>query len=181
MKGCDLFEIYLCMLKIYNYLVLLKIYFTLGQKSTNFVWPHINEPIWILQKEVKSRIQNIIDVLGKMESALEQPVLEEKSRTRSPSPKEVRKVRKASSDSEESNLKRKSNRKKRSSSDESRRGRSKRKQKVRKIWNIPYMREKTDLLNRPTSQKWIIEIDTLSCPTHTFMLFLDALAQGKYT
>ena len=48
------------------------------------------------------------------------------------------------------------------------------------IINIPYAREKTDLLNRPTSQKWIIETDSLSCQTHTFMLFLDALAQEKY-
>jgi hypothetical protein len=56
-----------------------------------------------LQKEVKSRVQYIIDVLGKMDIALEQPVLSpvvEKSRTRSPSPKETRRVRKASSDSE---------------------------------------------------------------------------------
>ena len=46
--------------------------------------------------------------------------------------------------------------------------------------DLPYAREKTDLLNRPTSQKCIIEIDTLSCQIHTFMLFLDALAQEKY-
>ena len=31
-----------------------------------------------------------------------------------------------------------------------------------------------------SSQKCIIEIDPLSCPSHTFMLFLDALAQEKY-
>ena len=51
-----------------------------------------------LQKEVKSRIQYIIDVLGKMEIALQQPVIPDKSRTRSPSPKETRRVRKASTD-----------------------------------------------------------------------------------
>ena len=39
---------------------------------------------------------------------------------------------------------------------------------------------KTDLLNRPTSEKWIIKIDPFSCPIATFMLFLDALAQEKY-
>merc|ERR1712083_834230 len=53
-----------------------------------------------LQKEVKSRIQYIVDVLGKMETALKLPVLPDKSRTRSPSPKETRRVRKASTDSE---------------------------------------------------------------------------------
>ena len=33
---------------------------------------------------------------------------------------------------------------------------------------------------KPTSQKLIIETDPLSCPFHTFLLFLDALAQKKY-
>ena len=39
------------------------------------------------------------------------------------------------------------------------------------------MREKTDFLNKPTSQKLIIKIGP---PIYTFMLFLDALAQEKY-
>ena len=45
---------------------------------------------------------------------------------------------------------------------------------------IPFAREKTDLLNRPTSQKIIIEKDPLNCQIQTFMLFMDALAQEKY-
>ena len=50
---------------------------------------------------MKSRIQYILDVLGKMETALQQPILvEEKSRTRSPSPKETRRVKRASSEDE---------------------------------------------------------------------------------
>ena len=56
-----------------------------------------------LQKEVKARIQYILDVLGKMESALQQPIFdEEPSRTRSPSPKETRRVKRASSEDNES-------------------------------------------------------------------------------
>ena len=43
-----------------------------------------------------------------------------------------------------------------------------------------YAREKTDLLNRPTFHKWIIEKDSLISPIHTFMLFLDTFAQEKY-
>ena len=62
----------------------------------------------LLQKEVKSRIQYIVDVLGKMDTALEQPVIVEKSRTRSPSPKETRRVRKTSTDSENDSSRRKS-------------------------------------------------------------------------
>ena len=42
---------------------------------------------------------------------------------------------------------------------------------------LQYAREKTNLLNRATSQKLIIEIDPLSCPINTFMLFFNALAQ----
>merc|ERR1712083_793961 len=61
-----------------------------------------------LQKEVKSRIQYIVDVLDKMDTALEQPVIVEKSRTRSPSPKETRRVRKTSTDSEIDSSRRKS-------------------------------------------------------------------------
>ena len=66
---------------------------------------HLKAPIFdcvtiycILQKEVKSRIQYIVDVLGKMDTALQQPVIPDKVRTRSPSPKETRRVRKASTD-----------------------------------------------------------------------------------
>jgi len=44
-----------------------------------------------LQKEVKARIQYILDVLGKMETALQQPIFEEEppSRIRSPVPKKL--------------------------------------------------------------------------------------------
>ena len=57
-----------------------------------------------LQKEVKARIQYILDVLGKMETALQQPIFEEEppSRIRSPSPKETRRVKRASSEDHES-------------------------------------------------------------------------------
>ena len=43
-----------------------------------------------------------------MDTALEQPVIVEKSRTRSPSPKETRRVRKTSTDSENDSSRRKS-------------------------------------------------------------------------
>ena len=47
---------------------------------------------------------------------------------------------------------------------------------------IPYARahEKTDLLNRPTSYKWIIEIDPLNFPINILMGFSYVLAQEKY-
>ena len=74
--------------------IFLEFFFIIGKYYDCFI---------ILQKEVKSRVQYIIDVLCKMDIALEQPVIApvvEKSRTRSPSPKETRRVRKASSDSD---------------------------------------------------------------------------------
>ena len=45
---------------------------------------------------------------------------------------------------------------------------------------VPYAREKTILLNKPPLQKWISEIDSLFCPIHTLVEFLDALAQEKH-
>ena len=50
---------------------------------------------------------------------------------------------------------------------------------LKKDIDIPYANEKTALLNEPRSQKLINEINPLCCPIHTFMLFLDDLAQEK--
>ena len=53
-------------------------------------------------------------------------------------------------------------------------------QTLKRFKSIRYAREKTDLLNKTTYQKWIIEVDPLNCPIHTFILFLDAVAHEKY-
>ena len=45
---------------------------------------------------------------------------------------------------------------------------------TRQIYGIPYTREKTTLLNKPPSR------NEGCCSIHTFMLFLDALAQEEH-
>ncbi len=101
-----------------------------------------------LQKEVKSRIQYILDVLSKMETALQQPVIEEqppalpketasatkkandsgsskKAVDKSPSPAETRRVRKANTDDDKSDAE--------DSDNEESRKKSKKKKKKTKV------------------------------------------------